>query len=145
MERDLAERLITDLIGTKQMMLVIDSAGAVSEMHCRNLVTPEFEDGWATIEATDWHVHLNMSKVDAAQFVEAEDHGHDSFPKTYYVRLSDVDGNTMLRFYFPNPWLDDQEKPTEFQPERLKFFEDYRDRYVDEDNIIFVQRQPTAR
>ena len=42
--------------------------------------------------------------------------------------------------YFPNPWLDDDEKPTEFQPERLKGFEDFRDRYVGENDIEFVRR-----
>ena len=45
-----------------------------------------------------------------------------------------------MRLYFPNPYLDDDEKPTDFQPERLQAFETMRDRYVDSDGITYVQR-----
>lgn len=135
----LLEQLISELLATRGMMVVIDSHGAVSEMHTRNLVQPAFHEGWATIEAADWHVHLNMNLIDEAQFVEAQDRVHDGIPKLYYVRLSDAGGNTMLRFYFPNPWLDDAEKVTEFQPERLRLFEEFRDRFVEEPGIVFAQ------
>ena len=46
----------------------------------------------------------------------------------------------LIRFYFPNPWLDDSKEPTEFQPERLKAFEDFRARNVGENDIEFVRR-----
>ncbi|MCH8110261.1 MAG: hypothetical protein IIB15_09040 [Chloroflexi bacterium] len=139
MDSTILEQLIDELVVTSDMLVVIDSGGAVAEMHARGLAKPNFEDGWAIVEAEGWHVHLNMKTVDEAQFVEAEDNYHD-FPKLYYVRFSDASGNTIIRFYFPNPWLDDNEKRTEFQPEKLKFFEDFRDRYVGEGGIVFVQR-----
>lgn len=135
----LLERLISELLATPGMMVVIDSHGAVSEMHTRNLDQPAFHDGWATIEAEQWHIHLNMKLIDEAQFVEAEDHLHEGIAKLYYVRLSDADGNTMIRFYFPNPWLDEAENVTEFQPEKLEVFEEFRDRYVGETGIVFAQ------
>ena len=82
---------------------------------------------------------LNMKLIDETQFVEAEDRMHEGIPKLYYVRLSDADGNTMMRFYFPNPWLDEAENVTEFQPERLEMFEEFRDRYIGESGIVFAQ------
>ena len=139
MNLEFLERLIGELVLTNCMLLVIDSGGAVSEMHPEETDNPQFHDGWAMVESKGWHVHLNMTTVDGVQFVEAEDHGHD-IPKLYYVRFSDRDGNTLIRFYFPNPWLDEDEKPTGFQPERLKFFEDFRDRYVGTEGTVFVQR-----
>jgi hypothetical protein len=140
MNQDTLKKLITELITSDQMLVVIDSGGAVSEMHAKGMPEPEYKGQWATIESTDWHVHLNLSTVDGAQFVENSDSGHDIMPKIYYVRLSAADGVTLIRFYFPNPWLDDNENTTEYQPERLQYFEDFRDRYVGTDEIVFVRR-----
>lgn len=140
MNQDTIKKLVTALITSDQMLVVIDSGGAVSEMHARGMPEPEYKGQWATIESKDWHVHLNMATVDGVQFVENSDSGHDMMPKIYYVRLSAADGVTLIRFYFPNPWLDDDENITEYQPERLKYFEDFRDRYVGTDDVVFVRR-----
>ena len=133
-------KLIGELLRIEMLLLVIDSGGAVGEMHVSGTNEPEFEDKWATIKDEGWHVHLNMQTIEGVQFVEAEDHGHSNIPKLYYVRMSDADGRTLLRFYFPNPWLNDDEEPSEFQPAKLKLFEGFRDRYVGRDGIVFARR-----
>ena len=140
MDTEIVEELTNDLMNVSQMLVVIDSGGAVSEMHTNNMRPIEFKDGWAVIESDDWHVHLNVSTVYGVHIVEAEDSFHD-FPKLYYVRYSDADENTLIRFYFPNPWLDENEKLTEFQPDKLRLFEEFRDRYVGTGGIVFVERQ----
>lgn len=141
MNQDTLKRLIAELLRVDGMMLVIDSGGAVSEMSLHQAPEVEFDDRWATIEARDWHIHLDLDQVRGAQFVENSHHGHEAMPKLFYVRLSDGDGATLLRFYFPNPWLDDAEKPAPFQPERLRLFQDFRRRYLSQDDgIVFVQR-----
>ena len=141
MDREVIRDLIKDLLGCEAMLLVIDSGGAVSEMHAPSDISTEFDGRWATIEAGEWHVHLDLNAVEGAQFVENSNHGHETMmPKLYYLRLSGSDAATLLRFYFPNPWLDDDEKPTEFQPERLRVFEDFCERYVGRDGIVFVER-----
>ncbi len=141
MNQDTLKRLISELLRVDGMLLVIDSGGAVSEMSLHQAPEVEFDDRWATIEARDWHIHLDLERVCGAQFVENSHHGHEAMPKLFYVRLSDCDGATLLRFYFPNPWLDDAEKPAPFQPERLRLFQDFRRRYLSQDDaIVFVQR-----
>ena len=141
MDRDVTKTLITELLGCEGMLLVIDSGGAVSEMHAPPAIDTEFDGRWATIEAGEWHVHLDLDAVEGAQFVENSNHGHESMmEKLYYLRLSGADEATLLRFYFPNPWLDDDEKPTAFQPERLRLFEDFRDRHAGQDGVVFVER-----
>ena len=138
MDNAILEQLIVELLMTKGMLVVVDSGGAVAEMH-PSLNEPHFEDGWAMVEAKDWHAHLNMATIDGAQFVEAKDNYHD-FPKLFYARLSNAEGGTIIRFYFPNPWLDEDENRTDFQPEKLRAFEEFRDRYVGRGGIVFVQR-----
>ncbi len=141
MNQDTLNRLISELLRVDGMMLVIDSGGAVSEMSLQQAPEVEFDGRWATIEASDWHIHLDLERVCGAQFVENSHHGHEAMPKLFYVRLSDGDGATLLRFYFPNPWLDDAENPASFQPERLRLFQDFRRRYLSQDDgIVFVQR-----
>ena len=78
-----------------------------------------------------------MESVAGIQFVEAEDHG---VPFLYYVRFSSGNEDTLVRCYFPNPYLDENDEPAAFQPEKLKYFEDFRDRYIGQEGIIFVQR-----
>ena len=111
------EPLIKDLTGIDQMLIVLGDRGAVGEMHLDAAKTPEFSDSYATFWGEAWHVHMNMERVTAVQFVEAEDHGF--VPFLYYVRFSDAEEQTVMRLYFPNPYLDDDEKRTDFQPERL--------------------------
>ena len=122
---------------------VIGGGEVVSENTAVGLEEPVVEDGYAAVSADSWHFHLKMSSVAGVQFVEAEDHG---IPFLYYIRLSDAKEETLVRVYFPNPYLDENEKSTEFQPEKLKFFEDFRDRYVGQEGIVFVKRpkQPSS-
>ena len=107
-------------------------------MHLDAAKTPEFSDSYATFWGDAWHVHMNMERVTAVQFVEAEDHGF--VPFLYYVRFSDAEEQTVMRLYFPNPYLDDDEQVTDFQPERLQAFETMRDRYVGSEGVTYVQR-----
>ena len=130
------EELVRDLVGTAGLLIVVGSNDAVGEMRVGATVQVTFKDGWANIEAEGWHIHLNMEAVEAARFVEAEDHG-GNIPEVYYVLFSDAQGKALVRFYFPNPWLDSDEKPTQFQPEKLRLFEGFRDRYAGRGGVVF--------
>ena len=132
------ESLIRDLASADRMLWVIGGGGVVSENTGKGIKEPTISDGYIAVEADSWHLHMKLDLVAGVQFVETEDHGF--VPFLYYVRFSDAKEETLLRVYFPNPYLDDNEKPTEFQPERLKLFEDYRDRYVGQGGIVFVKR-----
>ena len=129
--------LLRELTQYEAMMWVIGGGQAVSENHARGIKEPEVSKGWATIEADNWHFHLSLELVDGIQFVEAKSHGN---MKSYYVRFSRGWDDTLVRCYFPNPYLDEQEKRIEFQPEKLKTFEEMRDRYVGREGIVFVER-----
>ena len=130
--------LLQELARDPKMMWVVGGGSVVSENHADGIQEPEVHNGWATVEADNWHFHLQLEQIDGIQFVEAMSHGD---LKSYYVRFSKNWEETLVRCYFPNPHLDDDEKRTEMQPEKLQAFEEARDRWVGkEENLVFVQR-----
>ena len=130
--------LLKELAQDPKMMWVVGGGSVVSENHADGIKEPEVHNGWATIEADNWHFHLQMERIDGIQFVEATSHGD---LKSYYVRFSHEWDETLVRCYFPNPYLDDDEKRTDLQPEKMRAFEEARDRWVGkEDALVFVER-----
>ena len=137
------EILIRELAGLPRMLWVVGGGEVVSENNAQGMKKPEFSDGYATVRADSWHFHLRLDSVTGVQFVEAEDHGIQFL---YYVRFCSEKEETLVRCYFPNPYLDDDDQPAEFQPGKLRLFEQVRDRYVGQVGIIFVKRprQPSG-
>ncbi len=133
----MALELIRELAKTNQMMWVVGGGEVVSENNSEGIKDPELSDGYLTVEADNWHFHLGMDKITGIQFVEAESHGD---LLSYYVRFSDAREETLLRGYFPNPYLDEDYKRIDLQPEKLKAFNDMRDKYVGRDGVIFAHR-----
>ena len=131
------KELLKDLARIERMLFVVGGGGCVSEMYCDGKTKPQFHEEWAMVETGSWHFHLSVDEVKSAQFVEAEDHGA---PVLYYVRFANEAGETLLRSYFPNPYLDENEKVVDFQSEKLKVFEELRDRYVGQPGVTFVKR-----
>ena len=134
---EIALELIQLLAKDERVMWVVGGGNVVSENNSKGIKEPEYSEGYLTVEADNWHFHGPVDKVTGIQFVEAESHGD---LLSYYVRFSGDNEETMLRGYFPNPYLDDDNKRTELQEEKLKVFHDMRDKYVGRDGIIFVHR-----
>lgn len=135
--------LIHELVKVDNAMWVVGGGEVVSENNTRGIKEPDVSGGYVTIEADNWHFHLGINSVTGVQFVEAESHGD---LRSYYVRFSNAKEETLVRCYFPNPYLDDNNKRTELQPEKMRLFEEFRDRYVGHEGIIFVRRprQPVS-
>ncbi len=133
--------LINELVKNDQMMWVVGGGNVVSENNAKGIKAPEVSKGYITIEADNWHFHLGEAEVDGIQFVEADSHGD---MKSYYVRFSKDWDETLVRCYFPNPNLDENNQRTEFQPEKHQLFEEMRDRYVGREGIVFVERPGSA-
>ncbi len=144
---EMALELIRELTKNDKMMWVIGGGNVVSENDSKGIKEPEVSGHNITIEADNWHFHLGLDQVTGIQFVEAESHGD---LLSYYVRFSNDTADkeeTLVRSYFPNPYLDADFKRTELQPDRLKAFEEMRDQYVGrEEGIVFVRRtrQPAS-
>ena len=139
---DITMELLSELTQDDKKMWVIGGSKVSSENSSKGIKEPEVSGKYVTIEADNWHCHLDLELVTGIQFVEAESHGD---MHSYYVRFSGPGyEDTLIRSYFPNPNLTDDEKRTEFQPEKLKAFEEFRDRYVGREGIVFVKRPKSS-
>ena len=140
---EIALELLRELATDEKKMWVIGGSKVSSENNSKGIKEPEVSGKNITIEADNWHFHLDLDNVTGIQFVEAESHGD---MLSYYVRFSGAEEDTLVRSYFPNPYLDDDLNRTEIQPDKLKAFEEFRDRYVGREGIVFVKRarQPSG-
>ncbi len=135
---DITMELLRELTKDDKKTWVIGGSKVSSENSSRGIKEPEVDGKYVTIEADNWHFHLALEDVTGIQFVDAESHGD---MHSYYVRFSGPEyEDTLIRSYFPNPNLTDDETRTDFQPEKLKAFEEFRDRYVGREGIVFVER-----
>jgi putative heme iron utilization protein len=134
---EIALELLRELAKDDEMMWVVGGGEVVSENNSKGIKEPELSGNYITLEADNWHFHVGLDKITGIQFVEAESHG--DLP-SYYVRFSNAKEETLLRSYFSNPYLDADFNRTELQPEKLRAFEEFRDRYVNREGIVFVPR-----
>lgn len=135
---EILAEIIRELTANDRMMWVVGGGEVASENTSNGIKEPDFSNGWITIEADNWHFHLAEASVNGIQFVEAESHGG---LKSFYVRFSKDWEETLVRCYFPNPYLDAEHNRTEFQPERYQAFLEMRDRYVGRAaDVVYVQR-----
>ena len=135
---EITMEILRELTQDDKKMWVIGGSKVSSENSSKGIKEPEVSDKYVTIEADNWHCHLDLDLVTGIQFVVAESHGD---MHSYYVRFSGPEfEDTLVRTYFPNPSLDDNEKRVDFQPEKVKAFEEFRDRYVGREGIVFVER-----
>ena len=135
---EITMELLRELTQDDKKMWVIGGSKVSSENSSKGIKEPEVSDKYVTIEADNWHCHLDLDLVTGIQFVVAESHGD---MHSYYVRFSGPEfEDTLVRTYFPNPSLDNNEKRVDFQPEKVTAFEEFRDRYVGREGIVFVER-----
>ena len=135
---EITMELLRELTQDDKKMWVIGGSKVSSENSSKGIKEPEVSGKYVTIEADNWHCHLDLDLVTGIQFVVAESHGD---MHSYYVRFSGPElEDTLVRTYFPNPNLDNNEKRVDFQPEKVKAFEEFRDRYVGREGIVFVER-----
>ena len=132
-----AIELMMDLARMEHMIWVVGGTSVVSENNSDGMKEPEIENGYIILEATNWHCHIAMDEVTNAQFVLAQAHPD---LVSYYVRFSRGYDKTLIRCYFPNPCLNDNHERVEFQQDKLDIFEDKKNRYVNENDIVFVDR-----
>ena len=143
-EEELLKCLINDLLDTDDLLLVMDSGGSVCEMHLNDPPVVKYDKSWLYLEVDNWHLHLPLANVSGVQVVENSDHGHEKIPSVFYVRFSDASEETLIRFYFSNPWLNAKEEVTEFQKHKLAVFERFRDKYVGCGGVKSVMRDKTG-
>jgi hypothetical protein len=142
---DTVERLLTEVFGEHWEVI---SAGPVIEgaaYEIRFTAAPRLTmlDGYLTVDMGPWHFHLcvndhrgaatpdlaRLRRVARAAFFHTE--GGPCAPGAWGLRLWNGHGEQMITVYFPNPWLDaDDRRVREPRWERTALWEDLRRRYA---------------
>ena len=141
---DRVERLLTEVFGTHWAAI---SAGPVIEgaaYEIRFVTAPKLSvlDGYLTVDTGAWHFHLcvnehrgaatpelaRLRRVARAAFFRTE--GGSCAPGAWGLRLWNGHGQQMITVYFPNAWLDDDDRRLrEPRWERTAIWDDLRRRY----------------
>ena len=114
--------LLSDIISIKNVLLIIKSNGATSEIRSNSLSIKQNEK-WITIGDNDGpcHMHVNNELIKRAEFVEEEKVERISFS----VRFFDENDQRVLACFFTKMY----DKNKNLMPERKKLYDDLREKY----------------
>ena len=114
--------LISDIIKIDDVLFVVKSEGATSEVRSNSLTIRQKEK-WITIGENDGpaHMHINSEIVDSAEFVEEERPERTSFS----VRFFNKDKERILAAFFTKMY--DESK--NIVSERKKVYDDLKEKY----------------
>ena len=114
--------LLSDIISVKDVLLIVKSNGATSEIRSNSLSIKQNEK-WITIGDNDGpcHMHVNNELIKRAEFVEEEKVERISFS----VRFFDENDQRVLACFFTKMY--DENKY--LMPERKKLYDDLREKY----------------
>lgn len=117
------QQLLGELVRTPSLICTVSRDGAVSELFINDDPRKvEFSGTWATVEFSEWHIHVDLSTIVRICFDEVESHA-DSM--SAYVSFEDAEGKAVLRFYFPHP----SHTYRTYTTEELALFGKFRERY----------------
>ena len=114
--------LLSDIISVENVLLIVKSNGATSEIRSNSLSIKQNEK-WITIGDNDGpcHMHVNNELIKRAEFVEEEKVERISFS----VRFFDENDQRVLACFFTKMY----DKNKNLMTERKKLYDDLREKY----------------
>ncbi|MBI4308244.1 MAG: hypothetical protein HY684_05500 [Chloroflexi bacterium] len=126
------EGMLREMVAAGGMAFAFEGKDAVCELLPREAAGLEVAEGWAMMKGPGGRFRLDMKAVEKVELAEEEGVGA---PVSYSARFFDASGRCLLRASFPNPYLDDDGRPTGFVARRLALFEDFCRRYSGADGV----------
>ena len=123
--------LLSDLIQIENVLFIVRTGGAITEMRSNSLNLRQKEN-WITMGDNDGpcHMHVEQSTISTAQFVKEQKENRTS----YSIRFFDKQGEKMLSAVF-SKMNDDNMNP---RPDRIKIYDDLFKKYGSKETIIFL-------
>ena len=114
--------LLSDIIAVDDVLLIVKSNGATSEMRSNSLSIKQ-KDQWITIGDNDGpcHMHINSNMIKKAEFIMKEKLERTSFS----VRFFDENGERILACFFTKMY--DEKK--NLLEQRKKIYDDVLEKY----------------
>ena len=123
--------LLSDLIQIENVLFIVRTGGAITEMRSNSLNLRQKEN-WITMGDNDGpcHMHVDQSTISRAQFVREQKENRTS----YSIRFFDKQGEKMLSAVF-SKMNDDNMNP---RPDRIKIYDDLFKKHGSKETIIFL-------
>ena len=123
--------ILSDLVKIENVLFVIKSNGAVSEIRS-NMLNIRQKEKWINIGENDGpcHMHVNSELIKKAEFVKEQKPERISFS----VRFYDENDERVLAAFITKMYDDTMN----IIPERLKSYEELFEKYGSKDVISFV-------
>ena len=123
--------ILSDLVKIENVLFVIKSNGAVSEIRS-NMLNIRQKEKWINIGENDGpcHMHVNSELIKKAEFVKEKKPERTSFS----VRFYDENDDRVLAAFITKMYDDEMN----IIPERLKSYEELFEKYGSKDIISFA-------
>ena len=123
--------ILSDLVKIENVLFVIKSNGAVSEIRS-NMLNIRQKEKWINIGENDGpcHMHVNSELIKKAEFVKEQKPERTSFS----VRFYDENDERVLAAFITKMYDDEMN----IIPERLKSYEELFEKYGSKDVISFA-------
>ena len=123
--------ILSDLVKIENVLFVIKSNGAVSEIRS-NMLNIRQKEKWINIGENDGpcHMHVNSELIKKAEFVKEQKSERISFS----VRFYDESDERVLAAFITKMYDDDMN----IIPERLSSYEGLFEKYASSDGILFL-------
>ena len=123
--------ILADLVKIENVLFVIKSNGAVSEIRS-NMLNIRQKEKWINIGENDGpcHMHVNSELIKKAEFVKEKKPERTSFS----VRFYDENDDRVLAAFITKMYDDEMN----IIPERLKSYEGLFEKYGSKDVILFA-------
>ena len=123
--------ILSDLVEIKNVLFIVKSNGAVSEIRS-NMLNIRQKEKWINIGENDGpcHMHVNSELIKKAEFVKEQKPERISFS----VRFYDENDERVLAAFVTKMYDDDMN----IIPERLSSYEGLFEKYASSDGIVFL-------
>ena len=117
------QQILTDLARTPALICTVGRDTAISELFLDGSPKRvDFADSWATVEFSNWHIHVDLSTITTVRFAEAQSHGDST---SLFISFDDADEKAVMRFYFPHA----SHTHRTYNEEELALFGKFKKRY----------------
>ena len=132
------KQLFEEICRIKGGTFVISNAECACEMKLNQLPSTLFQGEILHISAPEWNFHINTAGIAEAHFVKQKEPS-GTIPFLYFLSFKDKDQQTLLSFFFPNPYLNSNTEKSNYQKDREILFESIKNKYSSPPLIKYIE------
>lgn len=128
--------LLRDLLDTKRVRFTFHTGGSVGTLKAGVEVDLRQGGDWIAAETEHWRLQIHRPSLAHVRFVEE---AGGAIPVGHSIRFCDGAGNSLVRAYFPSPYMDEGRNVVPFRTGPLDLFRQFVERYRGRAGVELVQ------